>query len=309
MSYGRRVPGMVRRGRRTYNRTSRLGNFARKALRRGLPVRKRLLRSKAASSRPLKKRRTQTRSVAWSRGRSPFKVQREIIATSFRGNATQTNVQSAVDSRTQLFSLCLSPRAGTGVNDFRLVKGSKAKYVGCNIKGTLNIKGDFIVRVVQCLDPDVFAGFEVNMADSHFTSNFWKKQAPGDSEYLYADLDGLSYQDRMYAAINNSRFKVLKTKYITMDDSFNRSYFVKKGFHMYIPMNATLETGRTMTTSEFSNHRSSNTMATITRMAYYKPIMLLIEPILRTGDSYAETMTAAIGCVDLSIKHSFRDSI
>lgn len=310
MSYGRRFsgPGLVRRGRRTYNRTSRMGYTTRKALRRGLPVRKRLLRQKVA--RPLKKRRVMTRSLAYQRQRSPFKTQREIIATSFMGNSDNSNYRAtqAPEEAGQLYSLFLSPKVEVTTNSYRKVAGSKCRYIGCNIKGTLNVLGDYIIRVVQLLDPDIIGGTALNVASSSWTEDFFKKQAHNDGEFSYADLDVLTNQERMYAAINEARFKVLKTKYITLPPSAS-SGVKKKGFHMFIPMNTMLENSRTMTTLEFANNRTDHTLSTVTRNSYFKPVFLLIEPIMRTGDEYIANNNQAIGNVDLSIKHSFKDTI
>lgn len=311
MSYGRRFPGVVRRGRRTYNRTSRMGYSARKALRRSLPIRKRLLRSKA-SGRPLKKRRVQTRNVAWSRNRSLLKSQREIIATSFMGNTDSSMILATqTPNATQhIYSQVLAPKYEVGANPVRVIDGTHANLMGCNIKGTLNIKGDFLIRVVQLLDMDIDGGTGVVPASSAYTDDFFKGNKVTDNETKLVDYEDYTFQERMYAPVNVARFKILKTKYIRLRPNAEKTIWQKKGFHFFVPMDARLHTDGKMTCSEWGTNRSTSTgVTTVTRYKYFKPVMIIIEPILRTGDSYVAASGTAFGHLDMSIKYTFKDSV
>jgi len=318
MSYGRRFssPGLVRRGRRSYPRTVRLGYTTRKALRRGLPVRKRLLRQKMA--RPLKKRRIQTRPVFAPRTRSPFKCQREVISTSFFTTTSPAGLKQADQPNTSatLFALLLSPKSGTGINNYRSVEGSKGRYVGCNITGALSMdkgfsvqqKMSFVIRVIQVNLPDIIGGTDVDFGnDSTYMSEFWKEQEFSDGEYTYSNFADPTFAVRKYQAMNMSKFKVLKTKYITVNTA--NPEHKTKGFHFYIPMKAQLEKDRKMSAYQWDSFRAlSSGRTSVSRYAYYKPIILAIEPVLDSGEVHTPTEVPFTG-IDLSIKHTFKDGI
>lgn len=250
-----------------------------------------------------------TRQVAWQRERSPFKSQRELVNTHFMGVHDSTAYRSQIkpDVTRQLFSMFLSPRCEITTDEYRDVLGQKARYVGCNIKGTLTCQGDFLIRIVQCIDPNYFGGSNVNVASSTWTSAFFKKTEHEDPEFGYRDLNDYTNQERLYAPINESKFKILKTKYITLPPSHNGTCHM--GFHFYIPMNAMLEKDQEMTVLEFADNRTTNAMTTKSRRCYHKPIFLLIEPIMRTGDQYVCASTSSFCSMDLSVKHTFKDAI
>ena len=316
MTYGRRFSrgSVVRRGPRPRLRTRRVGYPTGKAfLRRRTGVKRRM--PVLLAPRPIKRRKViQTRSTIPPRIRSPFKVQREVVATNFRTNAVTSLVANQIpEEDAQLFSLALSPKAGVGISPDRAVEGSKGRYVGCNIVGSIMLPSvnygtiHFRVMVVQAKNPQAFPNGTIKFSDdTNFTAGFWKTQEYNDAAMTYQAYNGPTYQVRKNMAINTDRYKVLRMKYITCSD--RAGHTTAQGFHFYIPMQAQLDDDRKITCQQFANNRTSTALANVDRYAYFNPVFLLIEPVMHTTESHAGSDQIFAG-LDIDVKHTFRDAI
>lgn len=273
------------------------GYRARKALASRTPLRYRRARLKGRAG------RVRTRYPSKGATTSNMKIQTEP----YYDNLIQVANTSALSARnnTNCTVQFLSPLSD-GNPDRTLINGGT--LLGANIelafRNTISVAHQIRVSVVELVTEDKPIVSAVSLdwsATSHF-ADFFKDQGAGTQDEATVPFLGATAPTMaaaQYAAINTEKFRVLKTKWITLGTDLGNSKTFK-GCHMYVPLRRHIDKDTIVNSVSPRFNPADNN-----RYSYDKPVFLLVESFLPQGYNNASQATWAY--INGRIKYAMKD--
>lgn len=285
-------------GRRVRRRRSRMSRNAAatkiQALWRGYRVRKGL-----AARTPARYARSKLRGRAGKvRTRYPtkgaFVSGMKVQTEQYYDNLIHVVDENILSNRTNnsCTTMFLSPLSD-GDADRILINGGT--LLGANIELTFRNNMAFNhqlrISVVEAVTEDkpIVSTVPLEWTDTTHFDDFWKAQTAGvkdETTVSWVNNTGPTAAAAQYAAINTDKFRVLKTKWITLGtDAGNGRAF--RGVHMYVPIKRHIDKD---TIVNSYTPRSPSATAN-NRYSYGKPVFLLIESFMPPGRTESSQQT------------------
>lgn len=183
--------------------------------------------------------------------------------------------------------------------------------LSCNIELTVRnmvpFQHQIRVSVVELITEDAAITSTTTPLDwlntVHFNS-FFKKQncTVKDEETMpFIGANGPDGIVAQYAAINTNKFRILRTKWITMGTDQNGDAF--KGIHFYVPIRRHIDKDAIVDskTPRYGGNIDEE------RYAYAKPVFLLFESFVPPGATVSDPIATQFATISGKIKYAFKD--
>lgn len=210
----------------------------------------------------------------------------------------------------------LSPR-DAGTKGDRIVVGNRARLLSANLQYLFANKGELDVNirmtVLECKSyTNPTGGGTFNWTSNAILDRLFKNEEPAAGNQDFLSFLSANGSQRDYYSMNTGEFKILRQNIITLGphnasavDHDNKPSV--QGIHMYVKMNRLMDHDDRLTSVENvlrSTYGAAST-TNYTRMAYYKPILVLVEIIPQIGRTY----TGQTMMVDMErmVKYTFTD--
>ena len=256
-----------------------------------------------------RKKTIQTRRPTPGVQASPFKVQVEHCRTFLQTTALSSSVTTPTAGRDNQVFL-LTPRSAATKNERKLESGAgeltAANIVGSISNGTNSSLQARLMVIELFTEAKPITGGPITLANSTHLNDFFKDQRLTAEEFAHTNFGNTPFNRRIHAAINNGKFRILRTKILSLAaQNLGESKDVQ-GFHFYVPIARKVASDTTVQLNEYIGFDSESVADTgVNRYSVVKPIVLAMELIIPAGRELAASKGLT---VNWTTKYAFKDN-